>query len=61
MCAESNGEGRKRTQSVCSGDSVSGGGPLPATPRRVSWRQKIFLRVASPMNRPHASVQRPGR
>uniref|UniRef100_A0A8C3ACQ6 TBC1 domain family member 4 n=1 Tax=Cyclopterus lumpus TaxID=8103 RepID=A0A8C3ACQ6_CYCLU len=53
----SNGEGRKRTQSVCSGDSVSGG--PPATPRRVSWRQKIFLRVASPMNKPPASMQRP--
>uniref|UniRef100_A0A8C3AE46 TBC1 domain family member 4 n=1 Tax=Cyclopterus lumpus TaxID=8103 RepID=A0A8C3AE46_CYCLU len=52
-----NGEGRKRTQSVCSGDSVSGG--PPATPRRVSWRQKIFLRVASPMNKPPASMQRP--
>ncbi|XP_056281597.1 TBC1 domain family member 4 isoform X2 [Pseudoliparis swirei] len=56
---KSNGEGRKRTQSVCSGDSVSGGGLLPATPRRVSWRQKIFLRVASPMNRPPASMQCP--
>ncbi|XP_034418084.1 TBC1 domain family member 4 isoform X2 [Cyclopterus lumpus] len=54
---KSNGEGRKRTQSVCSGDSVSGG--PPATPRRVSWRQKIFLRVASPMNKPPASMQRP--
>lgn len=29
-------------------------------PRRVSWRQKIFLRVASPMNKPHASMQHPG-
>uniref|UniRef100_A0A7N6C0C3 TBC1 domain family member 4 n=1 Tax=Anabas testudineus TaxID=64144 RepID=A0A7N6C0C3_ANATE len=49
-----NGEGRKRTLSGCSSDSLSG---LPQTPRRVSWRQKIFLRVASPMNRPSASMQ----
>ncbi|XP_078142144.1 TBC1 domain family member 4 isoform X3 [Centroberyx gerrardi] len=54
----SNGEGRKRTLSSCSSDSVSGGG-LPPTPRRVSWRQKIFLRVASPMNKPSASMQHP--
>ncbi|XP_031725955.1 TBC1 domain family member 4 isoform X1 [Anarrhichthys ocellatus] len=54
---KSNGEGRKRTLSTCSGDSVSGG--LPPTPRRVSWRQKIFLRVASPMNRQPASMQHP--
>ncbi|XP_074550910.1 TBC1 domain family member 4 isoform X2 [Halichoeres trimaculatus] len=52
---KSNGEGRKRTLSGCSSDSV-GGGP-PPTPRRVSWRQKIFLRVASPMNKPSASMQ----
>uniref|UniRef100_A0A672I2P3 TBC1 domain family member 4 n=1 Tax=Salarias fasciatus TaxID=181472 RepID=A0A672I2P3_SALFA len=51
----SNGEGRKRTLSGCSSDSLSGG--LPLTPRRVSWRQKIFLRVASPMNKPSASMQ----
>ncbi|XP_045910822.1 TBC1 domain family member 4 isoform X1 [Micropterus dolomieu] len=54
---KSNGEGRKRTLSSCSSDSVSGG--LPPTPRRVSWRQKIFLRVASPMNKPSASMQHP--
>ncbi|XP_029967645.1 TBC1 domain family member 4 isoform X4 [Salarias fasciatus] len=52
---KSNGEGRKRTLSGCSSDSLSGG--LPLTPRRVSWRQKIFLRVASPMNKPSASMQ----
>ncbi|XP_029385740.1 TBC1 domain family member 4 isoform X4 [Echeneis naucrates] len=55
---KSNGEGRKRTLSGCSSDSVSGG--LPPTPRRVSWRQKIFLRVASPMNKQSASMQHPG-
>ncbi|KAM9850908.1 LOW QUALITY PROTEIN: TBC1 domain family member 4 [Aulostomus maculatus] len=53
---KSNGEGRKRTLSGCSSDSVTGG--LPPTPRRVSWRQKIFLRVASPMNKP-SSMQHP--
>ncbi|XP_047456933.1 TBC1 domain family member 4 isoform X3 [Mugil cephalus] len=52
---KSNGEGRRRTLSGCSSDSLSGGVPL--TPRRVSWRQKIFLRVASPMNKPTASMQ----
>ncbi|XP_006788231.1 TBC1 domain family member 4 isoform X2 [Neolamprologus brichardi] len=51
---KSNGEGRKRTLSGCSSDSFSGG--LSLSPRRVSWRQKIFLRVASPMNKPSASM-----
>ncbi|XP_053295310.1 TBC1 domain family member 4 isoform X2 [Pleuronectes platessa] len=55
LLQSSNGEGRKRTLSGCSNDSVSAG--LPPTPRRVSWRQKIFLRVASPMNKPSASMQ----
>uniref|UniRef100_A0AAQ6A6Y7 TBC1 domain family member 4 n=1 Tax=Amphiprion ocellaris TaxID=80972 RepID=A0AAQ6A6Y7_AMPOC len=49
-----NGEGRKRTLSGCSSDSLS----LPPTPRRVSWRQKIFLRVASPVNKPSHSDAR---
>ncbi|XP_023286416.1 TBC1 domain family member 4 isoform X5 [Seriola lalandi dorsalis] len=57
LLQSSNGEGRKRTLSGCSSDSVSGG--FPPTPRRVSWRQKIFLRVASPMNKPSASMQHP--
>ncbi|XP_019112955.2 TBC1 domain family member 4 isoform X4 [Larimichthys crocea] len=57
LLQSSNGEGRKRTLSGCSSDSVSGG--LPPTPRRVSWRQKIFLRVASPMNKPSAAMQDP--
>lgn len=51
-----NGEGRKRSLSGCSTDSLT---LLP--PRRVSWRQKIFLRVASPMNKPSASMQNVGR
>uniref|UniRef100_A0A8C7Y867 TBC1 domain family, member 4 n=1 Tax=Oryzias sinensis TaxID=183150 RepID=A0A8C7Y867_9TELE len=55
---KSNGEGRKRSLSGCSSDLVSAG--PPQTPRRVSWRQKIFLRVASPMNKPSASMQHTG-
>ncbi|XP_053732684.1 TBC1 domain family member 4 isoform X1 [Synchiropus splendidus] len=54
---KSNGEGRSRTLSGCSSDSLNLGPPL--TPRRVSWRQKIFLRVASPMNKPASSMQQP--
>ncbi|XP_035531940.1 TBC1 domain family member 4 isoform X3 [Morone saxatilis] len=57
LLQSSNGEGRKRTLSGCSSDSVSGG--LPPPPRRVSWRQKIFLRVASPMNKTSTSMQHP--
>nr|XP_046259358.1 TBC1 domain family member 4 isoform X3 [Scatophagus argus] len=53
---KSDGEGRKRTLSGCSSDSVSG---LPLTSRRISWRQKIFLRVASPMIKASASMQHP--
>ncbi|XP_061698015.1 TBC1 domain family member 4 isoform X2 [Syngnathoides biaculeatus] len=45
---KSNGDGRKRTLSGCSSDSLSGPSP---SPRRVSWRQKIFMRVASPMGK----------
>ncbi|XP_074047913.1 TBC1 domain family member 4 isoform X2 [Macrotis lagotis] len=52
----SDGEGRKRTSSTCSSDSLNVGG-LPATPRRVSWRQRIFLRVASPMNKSASAMQ----
>ncbi|XP_034043124.1 TBC1 domain family member 4 isoform X3 [Thalassophryne amazonica] len=48
-------DGRKRSLSGCSSDSVSVTG-LPAPTRRVSWRQKIFLRVASPINKPSASM-----
>ncbi|XP_077071714.1 TBC1 domain family member 4 isoform X4 [Siphateles boraxobius] len=46
-----NGECRKRSLSGCSTDSLT-----LVPPRRVSWRQKIFLRVASPMNKPSASM-----
>ncbi|XP_028291200.1 TBC1 domain family member 4 isoform X1 [Gouania willdenowi] len=55
LADKSNGDGRKRSFSGCSTDSLSGG--LLPTPRRVSWRQKIFMRVASPMSKPSASMQ----
>ncbi|KAJ3592281.1 hypothetical protein NHX12_007409 [Muraenolepis orangiensis] len=54
---KSNGEGRKRTLSTCSSDSL--GAAEVATPRRVSWRQKIFLRVATPLTKQPASMQCP--
>ncbi|XP_069826723.1 TBC1 domain family member 4 isoform X2 [Dendropsophus ebraccatus] len=41
-------EGRRRTLSSCSNDSLNAPGTT-LTPRRISWRQRIFLRVASPM------------
>ncbi|XP_056411494.1 TBC1 domain family member 4 isoform X2 [Hyla sarda] len=41
-------EGRRRTFSSCSNDSLNASG-TPLTPRQISWRQRIFLRVASPM------------
>ncbi|KAJ8012564.1 hypothetical protein DPEC_G00044170 [Dallia pectoralis] len=53
LLQSSNGEGRKRTLSGCSSDSVS----APLTPRKVSWRQKIFLRVATPIKA--TSMQHP--
>ncbi|XP_062958176.1 TBC1 domain family member 4 isoform X2 [Cynocephalus volans] len=52
----SDGEGRKRTSSTCSNESLNTGGN-PATPRRISWRQRIFLRVASPMNKSPSAMQ----
>ncbi|XP_061081628.1 TBC1 domain family member 4 isoform X2 [Conger conger] len=56
---KSNGDSRKKTFSGCPSDALISGGPS-FPPRRVSWRQKIFLRVASPMNKPPASMQQPG-
>ncbi|XP_012327472.2 TBC1 domain family member 4 isoform X2 [Aotus nancymaae] len=52
----SDGEGRKRTSSSCSNESLSVGG-TSVTPRRISWRQRIFLRVASPMNKSPSAMQ----
>ncbi|KAL1780537.1 TBC1 domain family member 4 isoform X3 [Sigmodon hispidus] len=52
----SDGEGRKRTSSTCSNESLNTGG-TPVTPRRISWRQRIFLRVASPVNKSPSAMQ----
>lgn len=52
----SDGEGRKRTSSTCSNESLNVGG-TPVPPRRISWRQRIFLRVASPMNKSPSAMQ----
>uniref|UniRef100_A0A452HWC7 TBC1 domain family member 4 n=1 Tax=Gopherus agassizii TaxID=38772 RepID=A0A452HWC7_9SAUR len=52
----SNTEGRKRTSSVCSNESLNASG-VTLTPRRISWRQRIFLRVASPMNKSPSTMQ----
>uniref|UniRef100_A0A8C5P2R9 TBC1 domain family member 4 n=1 Tax=Jaculus jaculus TaxID=51337 RepID=A0A8C5P2R9_JACJA len=52
----SDGEGRKRTSSTCSNESLNAGAN-PVTPRRISWRQRIFLRVASPMNKSPSAMQ----
>ncbi|XP_040847222.1 TBC1 domain family member 4 isoform X4 [Ochotona curzoniae] len=52
----SDGEGRKRTSSTCSNESLNAGG-TPVTPRRISWRQRIFLRVASPIHRSPSAMQ----
>ncbi|XP_069614231.1 TBC1 domain family member 4 isoform X2 [Ranitomeya imitator] len=49
-------EGRRRTFSSCSNDSLSASG-TPVTPRRISWRQRIFLRVASPMTNSPSDMQ----
>ncbi|XP_055282441.1 TBC1 domain family member 4 isoform X2 [Moschus berezovskii] len=55
----SDGEGRKRTSSTCSNESLNAGG-TPVTPRRVSWRQRIFLRVASPMSKSPSAMHQDG-
>ncbi|XP_036348582.2 TBC1 domain family member 4-like [Ochotona princeps] len=52
----SDGEGRKRTSSTCSNETLNAGG-TPVTPRRISWRQRIFLRVASPIHRSPSAMQ----
>ncbi|XP_075774999.1 TBC1 domain family member 4 isoform X2 [Pelodiscus sinensis] len=52
----SDGEGRRRTSSVCSNESLNASGAT-VTPRRISWRQRIFLRVASPMNKSSSAMQ----
>ncbi|XP_013928092.1 PREDICTED: TBC1 domain family member 4, partial [Thamnophis sirtalis] len=52
-------EKRKRTSSVCSSDSLNAGG-ITLAPRRISWRQRIFLRVASPMKKSPSAMQLEG-
>lgn len=59
LAFRSDGEGRKRTSSTCSNESLNTGG-TPVTPRRISWRQRIFLRVASPMNKSPSAMQQQG-
>uniref|UniRef100_A0A8B9TEC2 TBC1 domain family member 4 n=1 Tax=Anas platyrhynchos TaxID=8839 RepID=A0A8B9TEC2_ANAPL len=51
-------EERKEHQPVCSSESLNAVGAT-LTPRRISWRQRIFLRVASPMNKSPSKMQRP--
>uniref|UniRef100_A0A8B9GH96 TBC1 domain family member 4 n=1 Tax=Amazona collaria TaxID=241587 RepID=A0A8B9GH96_9PSIT len=60
-CVEttSDGEGKKRTSTVCSNESLNAVG-AELTPRRISWRRRIFLQVASPMNKSPSKMQHPG-
>ncbi|KAM9567122.1 TBC1 domain family member 4 isoform 2-T2 [Guaruba guarouba] len=59
-CVEttSDGEGKKRTSTVCSNESLNAAG-AELTPRRISWRRRIFLQVASPMNKSPSKMQHP--
>ncbi|XP_009461313.1 PREDICTED: TBC1 domain family member 4 isoform X2 [Nipponia nippon] len=59
-CVEttSDGEGKKRTSTVCSSESLNAVGAA-LTPRRISWRRRIFLQVASPMNKSPSKMQHP--
>ncbi|KAM6097329.1 TBC1 domain family member 4 isoform 3-T3 [Chlamydotis macqueenii] len=59
-CVEttSDGEGKKRTSTVCSSESLNAVGAT-LTPRRISWRRRIFLQVASPMNKSPSKMQHP--
>ncbi|KAM6383616.1 TBC1 domain family member 4 isoform 1-T3 [Alca torda] len=59
-CVEttSDGEGKKRTSTVCSSESLNAVGET-LTPRRISWRRRIFLQVASPMNKSPSKMQHP--
>uniref|UniRef100_A0A674HCR2 TBC1 domain family member 4 n=1 Tax=Taeniopygia guttata TaxID=59729 RepID=A0A674HCR2_TAEGU len=57
--AASDGEGKKRTSTFCSSESLNAAGAT-LTPRRISWRRRIFLQVASPMNKSPSKMQHPG-
>ncbi|XP_041885595.1 TBC1 domain family member 4 isoform X4 [Corvus kubaryi] len=56
--AASDGEGKKRTSTFCSSESLNAVGAT-LTPRRISWRRRIFLQVASPMNKSPSKMQHP--
>ncbi|XP_039405102.1 TBC1 domain family member 4 isoform X4 [Corvus cornix cornix] len=56
--AASDGEGKKRTPTFCSSESLNAVGAT-LTPRRISWRRRIFLQVASPMNKSPSKMQHP--
>ncbi|XP_051473446.1 TBC1 domain family member 4 isoform X2 [Apus apus] len=56
--ATSDGEGKKRTSTVCSSECLNAVGAT-LTPRRISWRRRIFLQVASPMNKSPSKMQHP--
>uniref|UniRef100_A0A8C3LU63 TBC1 domain family member 4 n=1 Tax=Chrysolophus pictus TaxID=9089 RepID=A0A8C3LU63_CHRPC len=56
--SKSDGEGKKRASNICSSESLNAVGAT-LTPRRISWRQRIFLRVASPMNKSASKMQHP--
>ncbi|XP_048151548.1 TBC1 domain family member 4 isoform X4 [Corvus hawaiiensis] len=56
--AASDGEGKKRTSTFCSSESLNAVGAT-LTPCRISWRRRIFLQVASPMNKSPSKMQHP--
>eukprot|EP00079_Xenopus_tropicalis_P014871 XP_004911887.1 PREDICTED: TBC1 domain family member 4 isoform X1 [Xenopus tropicalis] len=56
---KSESEGRRRTFSSCSNDSLNASGSC-LIPHRISWRQRIFLRVASPMTNSLSDMQHKG-
>ncbi|KFO72559.1 TBC1 domain family member 4, partial [Cuculus canorus] len=56
--SKSDGEGKKRTPTICSSESLNTVGAT-LTPRRISWRRRIFLQVASPMNKSPSKMQHP--
>ncbi|XP_064030081.1 TBC1 domain family member 4 isoform X1 [Pogoniulus pusillus] len=56
--SKSDGDGKKRTSTICSSESLNAVGAT-LTPRRISWRRRIFLQVASPMNKSPAKMQHP--
>ncbi|XP_069736183.1 TBC1 domain family member 4 isoform X3 [Phaenicophaeus curvirostris] len=56
--SKSDGEGKKRTPTICSSESLNAVG-VTLTPRRISWRRRIFLQVASPMNKSPSKMHHP--